>query len=163
MWPFKRKKTKNEATGARYNRLDAWCNIVGHRIGSILQQKTKSWSPIHLKLALLLFVLIAGGTSIWVLLDSLRNPSATIRISPIQASPGITTPSPESLPYDVRTEISIDKIRVFHQMMDSLRNTPEGRRFYDSLRQARPGLFDSIYKVEQLYSTQERRNHIFNK
>jgi hypothetical protein len=35
--------------------------------------------------------------------------------------------------------------------MDSLKNDPVGRILYDSLLQARPGLFDSIGRVERMY------------
>ena len=162
MWPFKTKKPKNEVKGVWYNQLSSWCAVAGCQINGYLQRKTKSWSPLQLRMACLIFVLVAGGSSVWVFIEALGHPSEVMRITPINVPPAVTSPGAESLPYDARTRISIERIRVFHHLMDSLKNDPSGRRVFDSLRQARPGLFDSIDRVEQLYAPHEKRNHILN-
>lgn|GEM_PF-3495392 len=146
-----------------YNQVGAWFALAGHRINRYLQKRIEGWSPWRLKAACLLFVLLAGGGSTWVLMNALNHPSAVMQITPIHAPAAAASPDLQSLPYDAQTQASINRIRAFRLRMDSLKNDPEGRRLYDSLRQARPGLFDSIEMVEQLYRHYEKDNQFFNK
>lgn len=49
-------------------------------------------------------------------------------------------------------------LRVLLRRVDSLRNDSTGRRVYDSLVGARPGLLDSARVAERFYSLQELLN-----
>lgn len=51
----------------------------------------------------------------------------------------------------VLTEIMPDRIKVFKRMVDSLGNTEHGNLELDSFLKARPGLLDSLRKIEKLY------------
>jgi hypothetical protein len=44
-----------------------------------------------------------------------------------------------------------DKVVAFRKYMDSLNATAKGRKIYDSINLARPGLLDSAKVLEKLY------------
>lgn len=59
----------------------------------------------------------------------------------------------------MRTTISQDeylRIHDFKLYLDSISNTPSGRRIFDSIITARPGLIDSILIIEHIYMSQPK-------
>ena len=147
----KRKRNKAQEVPGWYAQVSNLCKATSHRMCDYLQSRTSRLSPSRLKIACLLFVLLAGGGSAWVMMDGLLHPSPVMEVAPIRQPSGLPFPGPAASSYDAMTRASIVRIEKFRLRMDSLKNDPQGRILYDSIRQARPGLFDSIEKVEQLY------------
>jgi hypothetical protein len=83
MWGFKKSKQTDQPIPERYVQVSNRCNDVGHRISDYLQNQTNRLSPIRLKVACLLFVLLAGGGNVWIMVGSLRHPSPVIQVTPI--------------------------------------------------------------------------------
>lgn len=162
MWPLKRNRRREVVPAAGHKEASRWFKSAGNHINGYLQRKTRTWTPSQLKAACLLFVLVAGGASLGVLINALHHPAGVMQITPIQAPPTANSPGSEPIPYDAQTQASVHRIKAFRRFLDSLRNDPEGHIWYDSLRQARPGLFDSIDRVERLYDSQ-KSNHFLNK
>jgi len=131
--------------------INAWGHATGHRINRFLQSRTSRLSPRRLKVGVLLFVLLASGGSAWVLVGGLAHPSTQIHVPPPRGPSGQAWRQPVPPPDDDAVRTSIERIEAFRRRMDSLKNDPVGRILYDSLLQARPGLFDSIGRVERMY------------
>ena len=148
---FKRNKNKTQEVPGWYVQVSHLGKATGHRLSDYLQSRTSNLSPSRLKIACLTFILLAGGGSAWVMMNGLLHPSPIMQVVPIRQPSELPSRDPENFSYDAITRASIYRIEKFRLLMDSLKNDPEGRRFYDSIRRARPGLFDSINKVEQLY------------
>lgn len=145
-----KKKEGEEGTASWYARIgssvDRGCRVLSNH----LQRASGRLSPARAKTVLLVFVLLAGGASIRLIWRGLTRPD------PLAAPALITKPAPASAaaPGDAVDRANAgsfrEGIRVFRRQMDSLRNDPVGRWSYDSLRRARPGLFDSLDRVEGL-------------
>jgi hypothetical protein len=55
------------------------------------------------------------------------------------------------------TDNEITRVHAFKQKLDSLTKTKEGKLKIDAFFNQRPGLFDSLEKVEQLYYSQKNK------
>lgn len=60
--------------------------------------------------------------------------------------------------WDERERDIAQGLRVLLRRVDSLRNDSAGRRTYDSLVRARPGLLDSARVVERIYGLRDSLN-----
>jgi hypothetical protein len=61
---------------------------------------------------------------------------------------------PIAIPDEPETGLSkpeLNSLKKFRQYLDSLKTDTEGRKVYDSLVKARPGLIDSLAFVEDIY------------
>jgi len=148
---FRRKREKDQRTPAWYKGVSRQCSIYGHRVSDYLQNKTSRLSLFRLKVLWLLFILLAGGGSGWVIMNALSDPSPIIRVAPISPPARLPSTSGGPLPDDPLTQAFLERIQLFRERLDSLKNDPQGRLFYDSFQQARPGLFDSLRQLEQYY------------
>ena len=136
--------------------VNAWGHATGRRIDQFLQSRTRALSSRQLKACVLAFVLIAGSISAWVLFKGLAHPSAEIYVPPPRGPSGEAWRQSIVPSDDPAVRASIGRIEAFCRRTDSLKNDPDGRILYDSLLKARPGLFDSIGKVEKMYRLRER-------
>ena len=151
MFFFKKSKPKEQAVSGWYDGLADRCNFLGHRVSDYLQRRTGNLSPSRLRLFWLLFVLVASMGSAWIVIDGFRHPSGMLHITPISRTSKLPSPGNGSHLYDSLLHASLNRMQKFMLRMDSLKNDPEGRTIYDSIRRSRPGLFDSIEEVEHLY------------
>lgn len=127
---------------------------------AVWMQRTSRRLSLKTKIVmLLLFCLLAGSFSIYLIADSLlgRQANRTVKITPIK-HPGYA-----KLSGNERTEASIvidqreyQKIHRFRLYIDSLANTASGKRIRDSIFKQRPGLMDSIEFIENIYQSQNK-------
>lgn len=81
---------------------------------------------------------------------TVKSHKKTIPVNSISrlVSPKVTTSNDE---YD-KQEFS--RIENLFYVMDSLKNDPEGKKQYDSIATYRPGLLDTLKKLEDYYKTE---------
>lgn len=154
---FKRRERKESVQTEASARLRGWLFEIAQRINGWLQSYTRRFSTGKLKIICLLFVLLAGGGSGWVLVRSLTRPTTILHIQPISRPAEIPLGGAGYGPDDSVVFAAMSRVRAFIQKMDSLRNDPVGRRWRDSIQMARPGLFDSIEVLEKWYARPLRR------
>lgn len=124
-----------------------------------LSSRTTHFKRSQWLIVLALFVLLAGGYSSYLMLDSFQwNGKAIFLILPIrkpaffhdtgeiQAGNRAVLPSGE-----------YERIHRFRLYMDSLAESTTGKKTYDSLLLHRPGLMDSLHFIEKHY--QPATNH----
>lgn len=108
-------------------------------------------------LLLLLFCIAAAAT---VFYGATRSFSRKQKVPPsatgVQA-PAIMLDNVRKAERAIRiTDEEYIRIQSFKQHMETISNTPSGRRMFDSILIARPGLLDSIIIIEELYQTQAK-------
>jgi hypothetical protein len=54
-------------------------------------------------------------------------------------------------PMPVGVPVYIRRVKAYKNYLDSLSHTPDGRKIRDSILQRRPGLLDSIQRIEIIY------------
>jgi hypothetical protein len=128
-----------------------WVDIVqattrawGLRISGWLQRKTMTFSPVRLKLYAVLFLLLFGTWNGWIIYHALQQPRSPIPTRQVSLSrptiPTIRAPVDPS---------SLAGIEQFQSWLDSLQKDSAGQRIYDTILRQRPGLLDSLRKLER--------------
>lgn len=139
--------TVTEALNRRIKRLR-------RRLADRLNAMTASWTRPQCRLFLLLVSLgfVSAGSAVICL--ALRPSPAggspawnTARISFHYAMPEVSVHKPGAA--------EIGEIERFSRYMDSLSQTAGGKRIYDSICKARPGLLDSVAAVERIYNNKK--------
>jgi hypothetical protein len=113
------------------------------------------------KIFLILFVLIFGSYSLYILLhtflSSNKNDAKGIKPEAISVPSHLNEAGDENTSATTGiTEEDLKNITVFKHYMDSLRASSSGKYVYDSIISTRPGLMDSIKLLEQIYLFQQK-------
>jgi hypothetical protein len=146
-WRVLGKRRKELSSASWLDTLQAATRRWGLRISGWLQRKTMTLSPVRLKLYAVLFLLLFGGWNGWIVYHSLQQPHSPIPAGQLYLShPTIPTIRPPGVPS------SLAGIEQFRSWLDSLKADSTGRMLYDSIRQQRPGLFDSLDHIQNNYS-----------
>ena len=124
-----------------------------------MQRKTERLSGKGKLIMLLIFVLLTGGYSIYLIGKSFSgNPTPSFLIISIKRPAHIQESGDEA--EHINTVISKsehEKIHRFKQYMDSLTRSSTGKVLYDSIITYRPGLMDSIQIIENIYQSQIKK------
>jgi hypothetical protein len=119
-----------------------------------LSAKWNALSRPGQKWLLALVCLAAGLTCVYIIVDGLLGPGHRLpAMHPITLPRHvIQDPPPHAIlhPPD-QGEAFLVRVRLFRLYFDSLQKSPEGRQVYDSLAAARPGLLDTLQKLETFY------------
>ena len=132
--------------------------LVQRRFAFLLNNKANQLSTGMKKIYLLLFCLVFGGFSAYILLTVFRNEKTLPRsIKPDQVSfPKHINPESEFQHKIIVSEDEMQRIQRFKKYMDSLKASESGKIRHDNLMKDRPGLMDSIQLIEQIYHQQKR-------
>lgn len=156
---------KANRTGATHNQIHEKMahsivkKIVHQQIryADWMQQITATLSITSKKILIILFSVIAGGYSLYTIIESFGDTATKKIVITKIKSPSRITQTGED--YDVHQKIiserEFKKIQAFKLYMDSLRNSKSGKIFADSILLNRPELMDSIREFEQLYQLQQ--------
>jgi hypothetical protein len=145
-WKLFSNKRKEASSLTWLGTLQAKTRAWGLRISGWLQRKTMTLPPARLKFYAVLFLFFCASWNGWIIVHALRNshppiPAGQLRLShPIL--PSVRPPVDPS---------SLAGIQKFRSWLDSLRTDTTGRKIYDSIRQQRPGLLDSLGQIEKSF------------
>jgi len=153
---FKRRKAKQSVMHPVWQR---WATAVDKRQrkwATYLNQKAGKCNKRSKQIYLALFCLFFGGSSIYIIIRAIDNPSGKIRIEKVSFPKYATGREPISTfhPVPVLTEKQYRNIQRFKEYMDSLQTSKTGKVKFDSIMKARPGLMDSVDFIEQVYRKQ---------
>lgn len=113
--------------------------------------KTKLISSKGKLIPLIFFCILSSGLSLYTTIRSLSGrPKASFSIGSIEKPKHIHHYEKMSPTVNIGQE-EYQRIQNFKKHMDSIGNTPSGRRTFDSLMATRPGLIDSIFHIEHIY------------
>lgn len=124
-----------------------------------MQQKTEKLSGKGKLMMLLIFVLLTGSYSIYLIGKSFSgNQTYSFSITPIKKPAYIQKNGNEAKHTNAAIgESEFERIHRFRQYMDSLVRSPTGKVLYDSIVAHRPGLMDSIQIIENMYQSQIKK------
>lgn len=121
---------------------------------------TSDLSMRSLKCLLILFVLFTGIVCLYNLccgFFSTNSVSQNIFVLTKTASKNhkpLSQKPIQNIP--VLSKKELENITSFMLYIESLKQSPEGKRIYDSINYSRPGLLDSLYYVENYYKTKSK-------
>jgi len=148
---FRRRKTapvnplKEKAAGAVVAKIlwlqNKWAQFMDKRVNGLSFRWRKIGLAVFISLSILICVSILietfTGTHKRIQIGKMRKPVLQRDTASISIAP----------PH---------KVVAFQKYMDSLLSSPKGRRIYDSINLARPGLLDSAKLIEKLYHNQNK-------
>lgn len=156
---FKKKERKPSVLYPILLRVGQAIDKTQRRCADYLAEKVKGWSRSRIKIALVIFCLIQGGTSTYILISVFRTSSTKINVEKVSIPSHViqkdTSGRDEQEP--VLSEKSYQRLKAFRNYMDSLQHDQAGRQIYDSILRVRPGLLDSVTQIESIYQQQIRR------
>lgn len=151
-----RRLIKRNRKGAANSQIDSASKTaspdIQTRWAEWMNSRTAKFTRRHWLIALLLFILLAGGYNFYMAYEGLFSKGKNILWSVYSIHKPwffgqdkvVTTDSLPSLP---TTEY--ERLRSFQLYMDSLSGSPSGKKIYDSILQLRPGLMDSVSFVQE--------------
>lgn len=154
MWKlFKRRRVEALAMPGILERLSTAIHRRQKRYADFLQVKSATFSRRKLTVLLIVFCIVFGGSSLYVLVSAFVLPGKSFRITHITVPIPINTDRANERQPEAMPPISANRIRSFQQYMDSLHNAPDGKRLYDSIISERPGLMDSVNTAIRLFES----------
>lgn len=153
---FKKRKSNQSLLHPVWQRWATAIDKKQRKWATLLNQQAEKYSKQSKQILLVIFCLLFGGGSIFIMVRAIENPSEKLKIEKM-SFPGYATGADTSStfqPTAVLTEKQYRNIQRFKRYMDSLQNTTAGKIKYDSIIKARPGLIDSIVFIEQIYQQQ---------
>lgn len=116
-----------------------------------LTDRTNRYSVRTLKIGLVTVCVLAGAGYVNIAINAFSKPAALRPIDKVSIPKHVILDEGEKAgPVQQVNPVSGHNIRRFNYYMDSLQKTVEGKRIYDSILRVRPGLLDSIRKVEMM-------------
>lgn len=122
---------------------------VQRRLARWLGKQSERLSPQGKKVSLLLFGLLMGGISLVLIINSFKGTSVNASVFPQVMESPILSPGVQSDP--VLTPEEYEKLIHFRKMIDSLKQSPQGRMLYNDILHGRTGLLDSIDFLLSIY------------
>jgi hypothetical protein len=152
----KQKQDKqNAAQGKIAYSIVSKCIRLQSRLADYMQRKSDRLSGRVKKYGLISFCLVAGGGSLYSIVESFRTAgNYAFSVAPIKVLEHATkTGEANKQPLIIITEDAFEKVQRFRYYMDSLSRSSSGKRIRDSILAARPGLLDSVQIIELIYYT----------
>ncbi|MXN91168.1 hypothetical protein GR160_07985 [Flavobacterium sp. Sd200] len=127
-----------------YNRIkNMWARWVETRTAAFTK---KNWLT-----AIACLIILMGGYSGYLIMSAFTSePTAFLKVGSIRR-PAHTGNTGDTKIQEFISEGEYKNIERFHRYMDSIARDPMGRKEYDSITKARPGLMDSISQFERYY------------
>jgi hypothetical protein len=124
-----------------------------------MQKKAEKLSGKGKLMVLLVFVLLAGGYSIYLIGRSFsENQTPSFSIISIKRPANIQETGDELKHTNaILSKSEYERIHQFRQYMDSLVVSASGKTLHDSIVALRPGLMDSIQVIENMYQSQIKK------
>lgn len=155
---FRRKKVKEAHAGRVKGIRQIVFAHLQNRWATWMNRRTQTFSRNTWKLLLVLFVLTAGGWSVYLTISAFfKADGKSISITPIKKPAHINETGDVAATTPSITDTGYTHIKNFRLYMDSLARSPSGRIIYDSIIMYRPGLMDSIRMIEKYYQQQKQK------
>lgn len=124
-----------------------------------MQDKTESLSGKGKVIVLLLFSLVVGGYSIYLITVSVfGEQNYALSVTSIKTPQYLSRSGGERLTAASGiNKKDYRKVHRFKEYMDSLARSPTGKPIYDSILISRPGLMDSVAFIENSYQSQTKK------
>ncbi len=118
-----------------------------------MSNRTKSISKRAVTIVLIFFISLTSGYCIYLGVHAITGKSKdnAFTVTPIKRPRHLTESGAIASPLPPISKQDYRRIQKFRWYMDSLARSPTGRKLYDSIIAARPGLMDSVRYIEKEY------------
>lgn len=147
---FRKRKQASRAQSLVTGKLSAGYRNLEKTCVQWLQQRERRLSLTQKKRCWLLYCLLFGGASAWMLTDAILRPTPSFGSTIIRASPITKTPLLPTMPTARISSYDSVAIRQFRHWMDSMNVQAPGKKYVDSFLQAHPGWLDSFQSLEAI-------------
>lgn len=161
---FRKGKTQssakeNAAQERLANHIVSVCIRFQQRWADFMQRHTERLSRNGKLIILSLFCLTAGSLSIYLIANSVvKREASSFTVTHLKTPPLAGKSGDENTKASVIvSKAEYGKIQRFRFYMDSLARSPSGKKVYDSILIQRPGLMDSIFLIEKIYQSQNKK------
>ncbi len=151
---FRKNKIKKDSkfTIAAAGKIAKGILSIQKRFADTMSATTKKWKTKQQWIFLYLFCLILGGLSVVAVIKPFKEKTSTFSKPASIHIPELLKPDEDKI---IITDNEITKIHLFKQRLDSLSKTKDGKIKVEQFVKSRPGLFDSLKMVEQIYYSQK--------
>lgn len=129
---------------------------IQNGFASVMNKAFEHMAPKKLKVGLVLFCILSGGFSIYLLVFPIMSPlnrQKNIKVDQLNIPKHIKDAGDNKMASDVYVdEATFRRIISFKRYMDSIKTNERAK--YDSIILGRPKLMDSVTVLEQLYYLQ---------
>jgi hypothetical protein len=145
------KKNKNIPNAAA-RKIAGMILFIQNKFANAMDKVSASWKLKQQWIFLYLVCLVLGGLSVVAIIQPFKSKTVLLRPTSIHLLKLLQKQERKI----IITDNEITRVHVFKQKLDSLSKTKEGKIKVDKFFNQRPGLFDSLEKVEQLYYSQKK-------
>jgi hypothetical protein len=162
MWLFK-KREKNAASETKNNVSDKVAGKIARAglklqavFGNKMNKLFEKMNIKRLKWLLGIFIVCAGGYSMYLLISAIVKPAdTTLKIEQVDIPRHFNKTGEETITSEAYVdEETFSNIQGFKKYMDSIKQV-NGKQ-YDSILFTRPGLLDSVQMLEEIYHSQKK-------
>lgn len=150
---------ENAAQERLANSIVSACIRFQQRWADFMQRHTERLSRNGKLIILSLFCLTAGSLSVYFIWSSVTSHKASsIPVIHLKKPPyALKSGDEDTKAWVIVSKAEYEKIQRFRFYMDSLARSPSGKHIYDSILSRRPGLMDSIFFIENIYQSQNKK------
>ncbi|MEO6869986.1 MAG: hypothetical protein ABI168_10095 [Ginsengibacter sp.] len=125
----------------------------------LMQVYTERLSRQSKLMMFFLFCIIGGSLSIYLIANSIiGREKVSYTVTHFKRPQFVDKTGDENTKIGVRiTESEYQKIQLFKLYMDSLVCSPSGKKIYDNILKSRSGLIDSIFIIDKIYRSQNKK------
>ncbi|PSK90778.1 hypothetical protein [Taibaiella chishuiensis] len=138
----------NEAMAKRIHITQSWW-------ASWMSRKTEKMTSRAKALVFFTYLIIMTAAGLYCILGGFGDQETTVHKSEHLRIPLIENRETKGMENGV-PKIVLERIRAFRLKLDSMSTTVQGRIKVDSIMRSRPGLLDSIRRVEEMYLIKEQ-------
>ncbi len=152
---FRKNKIKEDSkfTNAAAGKIAKGILSIQKRFADTMSATTKKWKTKQQWIFLYLVCLILGGLSVVAVIKPFKEKASTFLKPASIHIPKLLKPDEDKI---IITDNEITKLHLFKQRLDSLSKTKDGKIKVEQFVKRRPGLFDSLKMVEQMYYSQKK-------
>ena len=145
-------KNKRNISEAAAEKIARAILSVQKKFSDGMAKVSEKWKAKQQWIFLYLVSLVFGSLSVVVIIQPFKDKNGFKKPTSIHV-PKLIQPEGNKV---IITYNEISRVHAFKQRLDSLSKTKEGKIKVDKFFNQRPGLFDSLEKVEQLYYSQKK-------
>lgn len=152
---FRKNKIKEDSkfTNAAAGKIAKGILSFQKRFADTMSATTKKWKTKQQWIFLYLVCLILGGLSVVAVIKPFKEKTSTFSKPASIHIPKLLKPDEDKI---IITDNEITKLHLFQHRLDSLSKTKDGKIKVEQFVKRRPGLFDSLKMVEQMYYSQKK-------
>jgi len=152
---FRKNKIKEDSkfTNKAAGKIAKGILAIQKQFADTMSATTKKWKTKQQWIFLYLVCLIPGGLSVVAVIKPFKEKTSNFSKPASIHMPKLLKPEENKI---IITDNEITKLHLFKQRLEILSKTNDGKIKVEEFVKRRPGLFDSLKRVEEMYYSQKK-------